>query len=178
MLYWIVSVGSGNNIIVSPKKCMNSDEKEEEAVVLRREMGSLKSQAEKLRPRQEFAAEKTNFHLLQFGKISCRQICVALIAKLPREIRDLIYEHFNKHDDVHIYDITGTSSYWPSYALKTVQPRPDWPNITPDYPHYWDPEYTGHEMKSELVENWFRLQLSNSHSSSPTYQRSLLAKTL
>jgi hypothetical protein len=132
------------------------DDGDEAAMVLRREMSYLKSQAEKLRPRQEFATGKANFHLLQLGKISCRQICAALMAKLPREIRDLIYEYFNKHDNVHIYDITGTSSYWPSYALKTVQPRLDWPNITPDYPHYWDPEYTGHGMKSELVENWFR----------------------
>ena len=72
-------------------------------------MRTLQSQAEELHQRQKLAAEKAGFHLVNLGKISCRRICAALLDKLPREIRDLVYEQLNKYDDVRIYEVTGTS---------------------------------------------------------------------
>lgn len=124
---------------------------------LKRDIVDLESRALEVSQRLKLTRKKANSHLSQIGMIGCRPLCVYIIVKLPRELRDLVYEHLNKHDDVYIREATNPRNYWPYYSPRAGKSQTMLP---PNYPHYWNPEYIGHDMKPELVESWFRTATS------------------
>lgn len=76
------------------------------------------------------------------AKSECRRLCDGILNGLPREIRDLVYDHVHAHDTIYV---------GPEYMRGTIEPCESDRGA-----HYWNLEYVGESMKRELVESWYR----------------------
>jgi hypothetical protein len=71
---------------------------------------------------------------------ACRNLCEQVIATLPRELRDIIYEHILSQE------------VWDVAALPTSEPT-----SAKTGPHYWQVEKVGNATLREILEVWYRL---------------------
>jgi hypothetical protein len=71
---------------------------------------------------------------------ACRNLCEQVIATLPRELRDIIYEHILSQE------------VWDVAALPTSEPT-----SAKTGPHYWQVEKVGNATLNEILEVWYRL---------------------
>ncbi|KAF2825270.1 hypothetical protein CC86DRAFT_41115 [Ophiobolus disseminans] len=84
-------------------------------------------------------------NLVPYAQAICQHFCKKVLAKLPRELRELVYEHVVTPD----YIYAG-----PQYLTRTGTPC----EADRDA-HYWDPEYVGEVMRVDLVQTWYRVSL-------------------
>jgi hypothetical protein len=83
--------------------------------------------------------------LLPYSQAICKHFCNRLLTKLPRELRDIIYEHTVAPDYIYV---------GPQYLQHSERPC----EIDRDA-HYWDADYTGGVVSAELVQTWYRITL-------------------
>jgi hypothetical protein len=86
--------------------------------------------------------EKT---LEPYAQVVCRHLCKKVFERLPRELRDLVYELVVEPD--HIY--AG-----PQYL---TNPGPPCENARGA--HYFDARYVGETMRVEFIQMWYRVSL-------------------
>lgn len=77
-------------------------------------------------------------HFETYGKASCRFLCQRIATDLPRELRDMIYDHILEDEPRNVY---ATTCVEPTYSSTSA--------------HYWRKEYVGEAMLRELLQNWY-----------------------
>ena len=80
---------------------------------------------------------------------SCRELCNAMQEKLPRELRDVVYEELLQES---LYCI-GTADCDPTLRSE----RATKPSTMQRYPHISNPACVGKETLIEMAETWYRL---------------------
>ena len=110
-----------------------------------------RSHAKAKRPAVELKKEKLRIEaalqdkLKTYAKTTCRPICEAVLAELPRELRDFVYESIITPDYIYV---------GPQYLTNTGVPCDKDPGA-----FFWNPDYVGEEMRVELVQTWYRTSL-------------------
>jgi len=84
-------------------------------------------------------------NLEPYAQAICLHLCKKVLVKLPRELRDLVYEYIVTPD----YIYAG-----PQYLTNTGSPCE-----IDQYAHFWNPQYVGEIMRIELAQMWYRLSL-------------------
>jgi len=80
---------------------------------------------------------------------SCRELCNTMQEKLPRELRDMVYQELLQ-DSLHC---VATADYDPTFRSKGATE----PSTMQRYPHLSNPECVGKETLIEMAETWYRL---------------------
>jgi hypothetical protein len=80
-----------------------------------------------------------------YAQAICKSLCQMVTTKLPRELRDLVYEHSITPDIVYV---------GPQYLTNEGQPCENDRDA-----HHWDARYVGDAMAVELAQTWYRLSL-------------------
>jgi hypothetical protein len=80
-----------------------------------------------------------------FAQATCKVLCRMVITKLPRELRDLVYEHLVTPDIVYV---------GPQYLTNEGRPCENDRDA-----HHWDIRYVGDAMAVELAQTWYRSSL-------------------
>ena len=80
-------------------------------------------------------------HFEAYGKASCRRLCQTMHDRLPRELRDIVYESL----------ISGSMRDVSAAGGSDCEPI-----HTKNQAHYWRPEYAGKQMITELLETWYQ----------------------
>ena len=106
-----------------------------------------------------------------YAQLGCRQICRAMLQKLPREIRDQIYLYV--HGEQVTYIAPGNRGRGPPRFLRDVEDLLQTANSMRAFfdhspflaycrskdlttAHYFDRKYLGRTTQKEIVQSWFR----------------------
>ncbi|KAF2680758.1 hypothetical protein K458DRAFT_406921 [Lentithecium fluviatile CBS 122367] len=98
--------------------------------------------------------ELENAQMDKFAGLSCRALCQAMLNRLPRELRDLIYRYLvleNKGPRAHVV----MEPFWKQPLSCT---RSDDPNFTPsrlEHNHFFNLEFVGPTFLHELGQVWY-----------------------
>ncbi|KAH8722995.1 hypothetical protein GQ44DRAFT_711175 [Phaeosphaeriaceae sp. PMI808] len=79
------------------------------------------------------------------AQASCQRICKSLYSKLPRELRDTIYEDIVEPDNVYA-------------GIQYLENRGN-PSEESRDAHYWDTKYVGETVRVELIQTWYRVSM-------------------
>ena len=114
---------------------------------LQRELALLEKDLASTTPMTQDAVE-------ELAKTECQQLANAILTKLPREIRDMVYFHLStrgrelierEHFRTTLDPLTRLYSY--DFERWKAQHFPA---------HYWNPEYVSQRFYCELLENYYR----------------------
>jgi hypothetical protein len=84
----------------------------------------------------------------------CNQICNRIMTQLPRELRDMIYQHISTKSEECISREYFRSIMDPKTRIHDYNSR-RW--TATHYPeHYWDAKYVGDDFSRELLQNYYR----------------------
>ena len=114
---------------------------------LQRELALLEKDLASTTPMTQDAVEK-------LAKTECQQLANAVLTKLPREIRDMIYFHLSTRDREliereHFRTTLDPLTRLYSYDFERWKAQ--------HFPaHYWNPEYVSQRFYCELLENYYR----------------------
>lgn len=101
-------------------------------------------------------------HLMNYAMLSCRQLCNMILPRLPRELRDRIYEYLLPCTTVDV-ELRWKRAYeWKNDSLRLKMNTNDYHwqlrYGTHNFPsHCLDPEYLSNNMLSELALTWDRI---------------------
>lgn len=89
-----------------------------------------------------------------FAQAECAQLCNRVMSQLPRELRDMIFQHLS---------LTSTKRINREYFRSTLDPETRMHTYdtarwrATHYPeHFWDPNNVGKEFHVEMIENYLR----------------------
>jgi hypothetical protein len=85
---------------------------------------------------------KIRDNLESYAKPLCRKLCADVCKRLPREVRDMIYDFIHPYETIYV---------GPEYFQKTTPPCETDPDA-----FYWDADYVGDLMQGQIVESWYR----------------------
>jgi hypothetical protein len=113
-------------------------------------------------------------HLHRYAKLSCRHLCDAVMDRLPRELRDQIYEHLLPKASIEVVSHWERYLVWWSEASRVPMNTCDYrwqlqygTNVLP--PHCLDKGHLGTAMLRELVHTWDRITSFEVHVSNLTF---------
>jgi hypothetical protein len=102
------------------------------------------------------------YHLKRYAVLSCRQLCGMVLTRLPRELRDLIYECLLPRTTVDARPQREPTYEWWCYSERVKMNTCDYywqllhgTHVLPS--HCLDTGYMGNNMLSELALAWDRL---------------------
>lgn len=94
--------------------------------------------------------------LKRYATLSCRNLCSRMTFRLPRELRDAVYQIILDPPTVHIhqrdYIIIRGQYFSTRYFPNSGSPVSDYLGRQ----YYWNVEYVGPRMQKELAETWYR----------------------
>ncbi|KAH7397392.1 hypothetical protein BKA66DRAFT_556948 [Pyrenochaeta sp. MPI-SDFR-AT-0127] len=96
----------------------------------------------------------TQHAIEQVAEAECNQLSHHVITKLPREIRDMIYQHLSTRNPEHIEREHFRTTLDPVTRLYSYDHARWKASHFPD--HFWNPRYVGDLFFRELVENYYR----------------------
>lgn len=120
----------------------NSHIKEQEAIG--QQMAPTRDRQEEEAKKQQLEV-KIREELEPYAQAICQHFCKKLLAKLPRELRDMVYEYVVAPDYIYVCQL---------YLNKIDQPCE-----IDRGAHWWDANFVGHSMQIELVQTWYRVSL-------------------
>lgn len=114
---------------------------------LRQELAVLESVLASITPNTRDAIE-------QLAKAECLKLSNRIMSKLPREVRDMVYQYISTRDSESIEREHFRATLDPLTRLYSYDFERWKKQHFPE--HYWDPEYVSKPMYDELVENYYR----------------------
>lgn len=111
------------------------------------------------RPLQSQRAEKhaqreAEKQIELYARASCRDLCRMVQEKLPRELRDEIYQYITTSTNVRVYN-EGPIPFTPTHPYSEDPSHHEIMN--PEYrQHYWDTDFIGQQTRMELAEYHYR----------------------
>jgi hypothetical protein len=88
---------------------------------------------------------KIKQELEPYAQAICLHFCKKLLSKLPRELRDIVYEYVVTPDYIYAGQL---------YLSNVGQPCENDPGA-----HWWDADFVGQSMQIEFVQTWYRVSL-------------------
>ncbi|KAI4605102.1 hypothetical protein J4E83_010837 [Alternaria metachromatica] len=102
-------------------------------------------------------AREIDDRMRRYAAAQCLPICTTVCAKLPRELRDMIYQYIIGESIVRIDKKVLKSFLFCSEIGVTPMCPAGFPNRTNiAYEHLWDRDYSGKLFYSEFIEAWYR----------------------
>ncbi|USP79571.1 uncharacterized protein yc1106_06845 [Curvularia clavata] len=90
----------------------------------------------------------------QLAKAKCLELSNCIVRKLPREVRDMIYQYISTRDSESIEREHFRTTLDPLTRLYSYDFERWKKQHFPE--HYWNPEYVSKPLYAELVENYYR----------------------
>ncbi|KAH7381307.1 hypothetical protein DE146DRAFT_760746 [Phaeosphaeria sp. MPI-PUGE-AT-0046c] len=88
------------------------------------------------------------------AQAECAQLCKRIMSRLPRELRDIIFQYLSWRPTESISREYFRSTLDPETKMHTYDTA-RW--RATHYPeHFWDSEYVGNEFYTEMIENYLR----------------------
>ncbi len=81
-------------------------------------------------------------HAERYAKASCYHLCQNVRNRLPRELRDIVYDYLLCDEKRDVSAVGGGNDCEPIHAKIRF--------------HFWGPEYVGLPMLTELLETWYK----------------------
>jgi hypothetical protein len=88
------------------------------------------------------------------AKAECNQLCNRIITHLPRELRDMVYQHLGTRSEERISREHFRSTMDPKSRMYAYDA--DRSKATHYLEHYWDASYVSDDFYRELVETYYR----------------------
>ncbi|KAI8931799.1 hypothetical protein NX059_011436 [Plenodomus lindquistii] len=115
---------------------------------------ALRKKLEGLERQLDVATQCTQQSLEQLAKAQCSAITTQVVAILPREIRDMIYECLSTRDDERVECEHSRATLDPLTKLYSYDHARWKAEHFPE--HYWNSKYVGDVFLQELIENYYR----------------------
>ena len=120
-------------------------------------LASIKRDKKGLDHKKQNIEEKISTLLFHSASVLCRSFCHAFQQTLPRELRDVVYEHlmdyYRMYDPHQVMLVDDASlSLYPCFFRPLSTEGSGWSNA----PHIWDENYVGYEFVRELAERWHK----------------------
>lgn len=92
--------------------------------------------------------------IASLAQVQCSQLCSRIMTQLPRELRDMVFQHLSGRSAERISREYFRSTLDPETKMHTYDTA-RW--RTTHYPeHFWNPEYVGQGFHKEMIENYLR----------------------
>jgi hypothetical protein len=122
--------------------------------VRKAQIEELESKLDALKHNLAIETSETQLTLDQFAKSDCRKFVDSVVAKLPREVRDMVYQHLNRGTEKRIDGDYFRSTRDPVTKCYTFD-RARWKAL--HYPeHFRNEEFVGQAFAREVAENHYR----------------------
>ena len=102
-------------------------------------------------------ARDINHRMTRYAAAQCLPICTMVCDKLPRELRDMIYQYIIGESIVRIDKaVLASFLFCSEIGVKPMLPAGFTNRTTIACEHLWDHDYSGKLFYSELFEAWYR----------------------